>query len=181
MYLSFSLSLSLYLSLSLSFCWLGHVFSWPPSDLRGWGFGLEGWKALNPTQWQWSKWVTKVGLELLGQLKKKYNPIDPGLKLEFSVSLFVSNVERVWWGLPYSQVLQLTWLTRIFHTMIVWQQLSSRVMFQTRLNFQYDWIWCLFDRRMGKAQKDEPGSMMVHHKVMFIQGTGLLSAHLVSF
>ena len=36
MYLSFSLSSS------LSFCWSGHIFSWPPSVLRG--FGLV-WKA----------------------------------------------------------------------------------------------------------------------------------------
>ena len=55
--------LSLSLSLSLSFCWLGHVFSRPPSVLRGWGLV---WKALNPTQWHKREWVTKVGLELLG-------------------------------------------------------------------------------------------------------------------
>ena len=36
------------------------------------GFGLEGQKALNPTQSQ-EQSVTKVGLELLEQLKNKVN------------------------------------------------------------------------------------------------------------
>ena len=56
-------------SLSLSFCWSGHVFAWPPSILQG--FGLV-WKAgrlwIQHNQWV-SEWVTRVGLEMLGQLK----------------------------------------------------------------------------------------------------------------
>ena len=40
-----------------------------PINFARLGFGLEGWNALNPTQ-SVSESVTKVGLELLGQLKK---------------------------------------------------------------------------------------------------------------
>ena len=63
----------LYLSLSLSFCWSGHVFLWPQSILQG--FGLVGkagrlWIHNNQCNSQWQ--VTKVGLELLGQLKRQY-------------------------------------------------------------------------------------------------------------
>ena len=39
-----------------------------PINFARLGFGLEGWNALNPTQ-SVSESVTKVGLELLGQLK----------------------------------------------------------------------------------------------------------------
>ena len=43
-------------------------------------------------------------------------------------------------------------------------------------------MWRLFDRRMGKAQKTEKESIMMHYKViLFIQETGLLSAYLVGF
>ena len=73
MYLSLSLSLSLYLSSSLSFCWSGHVFLWPQSILQG--FGLV-WKA--GRLWiQHNDSVTKVGLELLGQLKTNMQVICP--------------------------------------------------------------------------------------------------------
>ena len=41
-----------------------------PINFARLGFGLEGWNALNPTQ-SVSESVTKVGLELLGQLKIK--------------------------------------------------------------------------------------------------------------
>ena len=41
-----------------------------PINFARMGFGLEGWNALNPTQ-SVSESVTKVGLELLGQLKIK--------------------------------------------------------------------------------------------------------------
>ena len=68
--LSLSLSLSLHLSLSLFFCWSGLVSSWPPSVLQG--FDLV-WKAgrlwIQHNDKTVSKWVTKVGLELLGQLR----------------------------------------------------------------------------------------------------------------
>ena len=77
MYLSLSLSLSLssslYLSSWLSFCWSGHVFLWPQSILQG--FGLV-WKA--GRLWiQHNDSVTKVGLELLGQLKTNMQVICP--------------------------------------------------------------------------------------------------------
>ena len=56
------------------FAFVRSCFFMTPSFLQGFRFGLEGWKALNPTQWMKhsecvSEWVTKVGLELLGQLK----------------------------------------------------------------------------------------------------------------
>ena len=46
-----------------------------PISLARFRFGLECRKALNPIQWV-SQWVSKVGLELLGQLKtEKYSSL----------------------------------------------------------------------------------------------------------
>ena len=49
-------------------------FRMTPINFARFQFGLEGRKALNPTQWV-SQSITKVGLELLGQLKKHKNKL----------------------------------------------------------------------------------------------------------
>ena len=95
MYLSLSLYLYLYLYLSLSFCWLGHVFSWPPSVLLG--FGLV-WKAgrlwIHNSQWVRTV-ISKVDLELLRQLKsKRFRSEKTNLTKKFLLTEAQAEVQR---------------------------------------------------------------------------------------